>query len=168
MIQGFCYPLLLVPHSWKVHLNDFTWHSLLAKNEGGPQLHNLRQRGNNLWQRRHYQLFNFSATLQLYTSSRNHMNQTFDISTKVMSDVRYKSPVFWCPQCALLTWDSVWRLGGGEGGAEEGGWPGWVRAVNWVRMGWQHWEQSREICYFASRDEWFLFNPIRLLAEDTE
>ena len=97
MIQGFCYPLLLVSHSWKVHLNDFTWHSLLAKNEGGPQIHNLRQRGNNLWQRRHYQLFNFSATLQLYTSSRNQINQAFDISTKVVSDVRYESPVFWCP-----------------------------------------------------------------------
>ena len=103
MIQGFCYPLLLVSHSWKVHLNDFTWHSLLAKNEGGPQIHNLRQRGNNPWQRRHYQLFNFSATLQLYTSSRNQINQAFDISTKVVSDVRYESPVFWCPQCALLT-----------------------------------------------------------------
>ena len=109
-------------------------------------------------------LYNFIC----YTSSRNQMNQTFDISVKVMTGARYKSLVFWCPQCALLTWDSVWRLGGGEGGAEEGGWPGWVRAVNWVRMGWQHWEQSREICYFASRDEWFLFNPIRLLAEDTE
>ncbi len=130
MIQGFCYPLLLVSHSWKVHLNDFTWHSLLAKNEGGPQIHNLRQRGNNLWQRRHYQLFNFSATLQLYTSSRNQINQAFDISTKVVSDVRYESPVFCFLVSTMCAPDlrfslETRRRRGRSWGAEEGGWPGW-------------------------------------------
>ena len=117
---------------------------------------------------------NYSTFLPLY----NFIHQVEIKSTKHLTSLQKlchmsgMSLLFSCVH-NVRSWLKI-QSGDSEAERDElrswGGWLVWLglRGVNWVRMGWQHWEQSREICYFASRDEWFLFNPIRLLAEDTE